>query len=66
MSQMSFGDAKYAGKWRKTRREEFAAEIAWAIPWSSLLKLIEPSYPVADRAAPYQLEATLRVHRLQV
>lgn len=55
MSQMSFGDAEYAGKRKKTRREEFLAEMDQVIPWASLLKLIEPLYPVAGRGRhPYR------------
>jgi IS5 family transposase len=66
MSQMSFGDAEYAGKRKKTRREEFLAEMDQVIPWTSLLKLIEPLYPVAGRGRhPYPLETMLRIHFLQ-
>ena len=66
MSQMSFGDAEYAGKRKRTRREEFLAEMEQVIPWSSLLKLIEPLYPVAGRGRhPYPLETMLRIHLLQ-
>ena len=36
------------------------------IPWSSLLKVIEPFYPVAGRGRhPYPLETMLRIHFLQ-
>ena len=66
MSQMSFGDAEYNGKRKRTRREEFLAEMEQIIPWSPLLKLIEPFYPVAGRGRhPYPLETMLRVHLLQ-
>jgi IS5 family transposase len=66
MSQMSFGDAEYNGKRKRTRREEFLAEMEQIIPWSSLLKLIEPFYPVAGRGRhPYPLETMLRIHLLQ-
>lgn len=66
MSQMSFGDAEYAGKRKRTRREEFLAEMEQVIPWSSLLKLIEPFYPIAGRGRhPYPLETMLRIHLLQ-
>ena len=47
MSQMSFGDAEYAGKRKQTRREVFLAEMEQVVPWKSLLKLIEPFYPIA-------------------
>ena len=66
MSQMSFGDAEYAGKRKKTRREQFLAEMDQVIPWASLLKLIEPLYPVAGRGRhPYPLDTMLRIHFLQ-
>ena len=66
MSQMSFSDGEYAGKRKRTRREEFLAEMEQVIPWTSLLKLIEPLYPVAGRGRhPYPLETMLRIHLLQ-
>ena len=66
MSQMSFGDAEYQGKRKRTRREEFLAEMDQIIPWSSLLKLIEPFYPVAGRGRdPYPLDTMLRIHLLK-
>jgi len=49
MSQMSFGDAEYAGKRKRTRREEFLAEMERVVPWDALLALIEPHYPKAGR-----------------
>ena len=66
MSQMSFGDAEYAGKRKQTRREVFLAEMEQVVPWKSLLNLIEPFYPVAGRGRhPYPLETMLRVHLMQ-
>jgi len=66
MSQMSFGDAEYAGKRKKTRREVFLAEMEQVVPWKSLWSLIEPFYPVAGRGRhPYPLETILRVHLMQ-
>lgn len=66
MSQMSFSDAEFAGKRKKTRKEEFLAEMEQVVPWKSLLSLIEPLYPVAGRGRrPYPLETMLRVHLLQ-
>ena len=47
MSQMSFGDAEYAGKRKQTRREVFLGEMEQVVPWKSLLNLIEPVYPIA-------------------
>jgi len=66
MSQMSFGDAEYHGKRKQTRREVFLAEMEHVVPWDSLLRLIEPCYPVAGRGRhPYPIATMLRVHFLQ-
>ncbi len=66
MSQISFADAEYAGKRKKTRREVFLQEMELVVPWKVLLKIIEPHYPVAGRGRrPYALESMLRVHLMQ-
>ena len=66
MGQISFSDAEYAGKRRKTRREVFLEEMEQVVPWRALLVLIEPHYPVAGRGRrPYPLESMLRVHLMQ-
>ncbi len=66
MSQISFADAEYAGKRKKTRREVFLDEMELVVPWKALLKVIEPFYPVAGRGRrPYPLESMLRVHLMQ-
>jgi transposase, IS5 family len=66
MSQLSFSDAEYAGKRKKTRREVFLEEMEQVVPWKALLKVIEPFYPVAGRGRkPYPLQAMLRVHLMQ-
>ena len=66
MSQLSFSDAEYAGKRKKTRREVFLEEMEQVVPWKALLKVIEPFYPVAGRGRrPYPLESMLRVHLMQ-
>lgn len=66
MSQISFADAEYAGKRKKTRREIFLEEMELVVPWKALIKVIEPFYPVAGRGRrPYPLETMLRVHLMQ-
>jgi IS5 family transposase len=66
MSQISFSDAEYAGKRKKTRREVFLEEMEQVVPWKALLGLISPHYPVAGRGRrPYPLESMLRVHLMQ-
>jgi IS5 family transposase len=66
MNQVSFSDAEYAGKRKKTRREVFLEEMELVVPWKALLGLIEPHYPAAGRGRrPYPLESMLRVHLMQ-
>lgn len=66
MDQISFGDAEYASKRKKTRRELFLEEMEQVVPWNSLLNLIEPLYPIAGNGRhPYPLEKMLRVHLMQ-
>jgi IS5 family transposase len=66
MDQMGFGDAEHAAKKKRTRREVFLAEMEQVVPWHTLLKVIEPFYPVAGRGRrPYALLAMLRVHLMQ-
>jgi hypothetical protein len=66
MGQISFAEAEYAGKRKKTRREVFLEEMELVVPWKVLLKVIEPFYPMAGRGRrPYPLESMLRVHLMQ-
>jgi len=66
MDQMSFGDAEYAAKKKATRRELFLAEVDKVVPWDSLLKVIEPFYPLAGRGRrPYPVQVVVRVHLMQ-
>ena len=51
MSQISFSDAEYAGKRKKTRREVFLEEMELVVPWEALLGLIEPHYRWLAEAA---------------
>jgi len=66
MKQMSFADAKYAGKRTQTRRERFLIEMDLVAPWKGLIFLIEPYYPKGDGGRPaHPLLAMLRVHLIQ-
>ena len=47
MKQLSFSDAEYSGKRKRTPREVFLAEMHRAVPWARLEALIEPHYPKA-------------------
>jgi transposase, IS5 family len=66
MKQLSFSDAEYGGKRKRTRREVFLAEMNRAVPWAKLEALIEPHYPKAGSGRrPYRLATMLRIHCLQ-
>lgn len=66
MSQLSFGDAEFSGKRKKTRREKFLSEMDRVIPWAALEKVIKPFYPVAGQGRhPYPLSSMLRIHFMQ-
>ncbi len=66
MSQISFADAEYAGKRKKTRRGVFLEEMESVVPWKALFKLIGPHYPTAGRGRrSYALGSMLRVHLMQ-
>lgn len=66
MKQLSFGDADYADKRKRTRKEVFPNKMVQVVPWQSLLPLIEPFYPVAGCGRhPYPLATILRVHLMQ-
>ena len=64
--QMSFSDAEFEGKRKKTRREIFLAEMAQVIPWSQIEAVIEPVYPKPGKGRrPYPLQTMLRIHFMQ-
>jgi len=42
MQQISFTDAEFTNKKRKTRREKFLDEMERAVPWKELEAVIEP------------------------
>ena len=66
MTQMSFSDAEYAGKRKRTRREAFLSEMDKVMPWDALLMLIEPHYPKAGKGRhPYPVKTMLRIHFMQ-
>src|SRR6201993_4505570 len=66
MKQLSFSDAEYDGKRKRTRREVFLAEMQRAVPWARLEGPIAPHYPKAGGGRrPYPLATMLRIHCLQ-
>ena len=63
---MSFGDAEFANKKKRTRRELFLADMEKVVPWKELVKLLEPFYCTGERGRrPYPLQTMLRVHLMQ-
>ena len=67
MDQMTFSEAEYEIKKRKTRREKFLEEMDILLPWSQLEEAIEPFYPKAGNGRkPYPLIVMLRVHCMQL
>lgn len=64
--QQSFASLAWSSKGKVTRRERFLAEMDRVIPWSRLVKLIEPHYPKPGRGRrPLGLETMLRIYFLQ-
>jgi IS5 family transposase len=52
MKQISFTDAEYAGKRKRTRRELFLSEMDKVVPWKGLIALIELHYPKGEGGRP--------------
>ena len=50
-SKISFSEAEYAGKRKKTRREVFLIEMEQVVPWIALLKVIELTIQWPDAVA---------------
>jgi len=68
MKQASFSMTGYFDKGKKTKREQFLAEMDQVMPWTRLLALIEPHYPKGSPAGgrpPLPLERMLRIYCLQ-
>ena len=65
--QSSFSDLEYAARKKQTRRDRFLVEIEAATPWTSLLNVIAPYYPVSGRRGhpPIGLERILRMYIVQ-
>jgi len=65
-NQRTFASLAWNGKGKVTRRERFLAEMDAVIPWSRLVRLIEPHYPQAGQGRqPLGLEKMLRIYFLQ-
>jgi len=67
MDQMTFAEAEYQHKKRKTRREIFLERMDTLISWQRLEKRIARYYPKGQNGRPpYPLSAMLRVHCMQL
>ena len=61
VKQTTFASVAYDRKGKVTRRERFLSEMDQVIPWSQILKLIEPHYPKAGNGTqPMPLGRMLR------
>ena len=68
MKQISLSMTGYFDKGKKTKREQFLAEMGQVLPWTRLLALIEPHYPKGSCAGgrpPLPLERMFRIYCLQ-
>jgi IS5 family transposase len=64
--QQTFASVAWTPKGKVTRRERFLAEMDAVIPWTALLRLIEPYYPKAGNGRqPLGLEKMLRIYFVQ-
>lgn len=67
MSQLTFAEAEYAHKKKRTRREEFLEKMDALIPWQKLEKKLAKRYPKGKTGRPpYPLSTMLRVHAMQL
>jgi len=68
MKQGSLSMTGYFDKGKRTRREQFLAEMEQVVPWARLYALIEPRYPKGSPAGgrpPLPLERMFRIYCLQ-
>jgi transposase, IS5 family len=68
MKQGSLSMTGYFDKGKRTRREQFLAEMDQVVPWARLYALIEPRYPKGSPAGgrpPLPLERMFRIYCLQ-
>lgn len=67
MRQPTLSDNGFEKFRKKTRKEQFLAEMEVIIPWHDLTQAIEPFYPQPEAAGrrPIGIERMLRIHFLQ-
>ena len=67
MDQLSFSEAEYSHKKRRTRQEKILEQMEELIPWKRLENKIRKYYPQAGSGRrPYELPTMLRVHCMQL
>lgn len=67
MDQLSFSEAEYTIKKRKTRREKFLEQMDALLPWKQMENTIRRYYAKAGNGRrPYPLTVMLRVHCMQL
>jgi len=65
MDQLTFSEAEYQHKKRKTRREIFLERMDKLIPWKQMEKKVARYYPKGQYGRPpYPLSSMLRVHSM--
>lgn len=66
-TQVSFAQAEYDKKKKRTRREIFLEKMAQVVPWARLMEVIEPHYPKSGKRGrpPIGLERMLRMYFIQ-
>ncbi|WP_299161881.1 IS5 family transposase [Accumulibacter sp.] len=66
MKQISFSQAEFQRKKRRTRREVFLDEMERVMPWAEVFAVVEPHYPKGERGRPpVGLERMLRMYFVQ-
>jgi len=67
MSQLTFAEAEYNIKKRKTRREKFLERMEGLIPWAKFEKQLTKKYSKGlSGRKPYPLNVMLRIHIMQL
>ena len=66
-TQISFAQAEYEKKKKRTRREVFLEKMEQVVPWPRLMEVIEPYYPKSGKRGrpPIGLERMLRMYLVQ-
>lgn len=66
-TQVSFAQAEYEKKKKRTRREIFLEKMEQVVPWSRLMEVVEPHYPKSGKRGrpPIGLERMLRMYFVQ-